>query len=334
VTYGVPRCDDARYARAAAEAVHSVWVFYPLYSGKDPDWLERRSAFIQHTDGMLQLCDLMHYESLHIQRANMDVHFSGYIGDAACGSSFDHVIDPVSALRRMPFYGTPLGWTYHRALDWMTDQLAQAGSETPARYVLYDHKLNQSIHKTFQGYVPWLRVRKPFLDYELFDFFASVKRRNLPALYATMLKRYYPKSFQSIPHQQTGMPVLTPKIIVQAERARRYAWRKLQPRLAAAGIPARRRIRSYYDDSIWRTVPSLRARLTEPILAADSISCQVFGRDRVRQVVEGGWASMQSIPNEVIAVLYVYEQYHRELSGYLRTAKRNIDHHQAVAAQA
>src|SRR5262249_33216423 len=55
LTYGIAECDDARYAQRAASVAGATWVFYPLYQGASPDWLERRTAFVQETDGLVQL---------------------------------------------------------------------------------------------------------------------------------------------------------------------------------------------------------------------------------------------------------------------------------------
>ena len=57
---------------------------------------------------------------------------------------------------------------------------------------------------------PWLRVRKPFVDYAFFDFC-----QGLPAdvrvegrLHERWLHAMYPRAF-AIPNQKTGMPILT-----------------------------------------------------------------------------------------------------------------------------
>jgi hypothetical protein len=68
----------------------------------------------------------------------------------------------------------------------------------------------------------------------------------------------------------------------------------------------------------WRT-PSARARIESAILRADSISCEVFGRDRVKNVVQA-WFERLEAPTQVIGALFVYETYHRDLAAALRSA--------------
>jgi asparagine synthase (glutamine-hydrolysing) len=58
LTYGIPRCDDARLARRAAAAAGAEWRFAALYEG---DWLARRTTYVAQTDGLVQLADLMHF---------------------------------------------------------------------------------------------------------------------------------------------------------------------------------------------------------------------------------------------------------------------------------
>ena len=115
MTYGLPGCDDAQYAQRAAVVAGATWVFHPLYSGREPDWLERRSALVQETDGLMQLVDLMHLECVGLQRALLDVHVSGYVGDAVCGPTFSRVHDAAGVAAKMPFNGSPLGWSWERA---------------------------------------------------------------------------------------------------------------------------------------------------------------------------------------------------------------------------
>ena len=64
-----------------------------------------RSAHIQSTDGLIDLSDLMHLESLPLQRERFDVHMSGYIGDVVSGSSYAAIRDPEDVLLKLPWYG-------------------------------------------------------------------------------------------------------------------------------------------------------------------------------------------------------------------------------------
>jgi hypothetical protein len=320
ITYGVPGCDDARYAERAAVAMGTRWVFYPLYSGRAPGWLDRRSSYIQETDGLIQLVDLMHLEALPLQKRLLDLHLCGYGGDAICGSSYDDVRDPESFLAAMPFYGTRLGWSHERALGWAREAIGQVDGGR-LRFAAIDCKYPQSIQKSYQAPALHLRVRKPFTAYAVSDFFGglddSARRQRL---YERMLRTFYPACFAAIPNQRTGLPVLAPRWRVRIERARRFAGRTVQPGLSRLGLRIRPRIRHYHaDDIFWRT-PEARARIEGAILRPASLACEILGREAVTQVVSD-WFDRLAAPTQVIGALYVYEAYHRDLPAHLRMAR-------------
>ena len=322
ITYGVAGCDDARYARRAAAQVGATWVFHPLYSGQNPDWLERRTDYIQPTDGLIDLTDLMHLEVLPLQAQLLDVHLSGYIGDAVSGPTFNHVTTPEDVLISLPWYHTSVGKDWHTALTQVRALMAPLAA-APARFALFDHKLSQSTNRWTVAWRPWLRVRKPFVDYAFFDFCQGLPAevRGQQRLYEQWLRTLYPQCFATVPHQKTGLPILTPLWQIRLEQGRRVAWRTVQPWLANLGFPARPRIRSYHDDAtFWRT-PEARARIEGTILRRDSLCCDILGREAVNAVVKD-WFDRLAAPTQVIGALYVYEVYHHDLSTHLRVASR------------
>ncbi len=321
ITYGVPRCDDATYAERAAKAAGARWIFHELYSGANPDWLDRRSGFIQQTDGLSQLGDLMHVEALDLQRASFDVHLSGYVGDAVSGPTFGSIVTPEAALIACPYYETSisLGWTESLA------RIVAAAADlegAPARFVLFEHKLPQSTNRWPTAWRPWLRVRKPFLDYAFFDFC-----QGLPAairvdgrLHERWLRSAYPHLFARIPNQKTGVPVMAPPWRLTMARAGRGARRVLRAALPAPMKPAPL-VRSYLDDErVWRE-PQVVDRIIDVIDRKDSVCSQILGGDAVRGLLSR-WREAASAPTQVIGALYVFEMYHRDLAATLRTAAR------------
>ena len=232
ITYGVAECDDARYARRAAAQVGATWVFHPLYSGQNPDWLERRTDYIQPTDGLIDLTDLMHLEALPLQAQLLDVHLSGYIGDAVSGPTFNHVTTPEDVLISLPWYRTGVGKDWHTALAQVRALMAPLAA-APARFALFDHKLSQSTNRWTVAWRPWLRVRKPFVDYAFFDFCqglpAEVRGRH--RLYEQWLRTLYPQCFATVPYQKTGLPVLAPLWQIKLEQGRRLLGARCNPGL-------------------------------------------------------------------------------------------------------
>src|SRR5262249_20641240 len=169
--------------------------------------------------------DLMHMEALPLQCALLDVHLSGYIGDAVSGPTFNDVYSAADVLRSLPFYGTTLGFDQKTALRRAEQLLAELGG-APPRFVLFEPKLPQSTNRWTAAWRPWIRVRKPFLDYEVFDFWQSLapELRGRRQLYGRWLRSRYPECFLRIPNQRTGMPVCTPSWQVNLARVTRFGW--------------------------------------------------------------------------------------------------------------
>ena len=205
ITYGVPGCDDAAYAKRAADVVGATWLFRPLYAG---DWLRERTAHVQPTDGLIELGDLMHLEALPEQRAHFDVHVSGYIGDAVSGPTFAAVTTAEDVLQTLPYYGASISMDYGEALA-RARTLVEALRGAPPRFALFEHKLPQSTNRWTAAWRPWLRVRKPFVDYAFFDFCQGlpVTLRTEGRLHERWLRASYPDCFRSSPNQKTGLPV-------------------------------------------------------------------------------------------------------------------------------
>jgi len=312
ITFGVPGCDDEIYAKRAAAAVGASWIFMPLYG---TGWLQERSGHIQSTDGLIELGDLMHLESLPLQRARMDIHLSGYIGDAVSGPTFASVRTAEDVALSMPWYGASISMPHDDAVA-RAQQLIDALDGAPARFATMANKLPQSTNRWTAAWRPWLRVRKPFIDYEFFDLCQGlpVAMRVEGRLHERWLRQMYPLCFASIPNQKTGVPVLTPSWRVQLARVRRGARARAVRLLPERWRPAPR-IRAYQDnDRVWRQRDAMAA-ITAPILKADSLSAGVFGRERLTALVDR-WRATAAAPAQVIGALYVFETYH---SGLART---------------
>jgi hypothetical protein len=316
ITYGIPGCDDARYAERAAAAQGVTWLFCELYRG---DWLRARSSHIQATDGLIELGDLMHLESLSVQRQRFDIHLSGYIGDVVSGPTFASVRNADDVLSALPWYGASISLPHERAKA-CAQQLIDALHGAPPRFALYANKLPQSTNRWSAAWRPWLRVRKPFVDYAFFDLCQALPSaiRLEGRLHERWLRAAYPRSFASIPNQKTGMPVLTPEWRVQLERVRRGARARLIQWVPELWRPAPR-VRSYHDNGrFWRAPGAIEAIVT-PILRPDSLSIGIFGRAAVTTLVER-WKAAAAAPAQVIGAMYVFETYHAALARVLADA--------------
>jgi hypothetical protein len=136
----------------------------------------------------------------------------------------------------------------------------------------------------------------------------------------------YPKLFAHIPNQATGVPPQSSRLRWQVTRAARYGWRRLLGAAGAAGLPVSIPERSFHPDDKYWSRPAERSAIEGTILRTGSLSCDVFGRDKVqatvRQFFEAGAA-----PVQVIGALYVFEHYHQSLAASLESARRQIGTH-------
>lgn len=323
ISFGVERCDDVHYASQAADRAGCIWIRQPLYGGRNPDWLSLRTSYIRATDGLIQLGDFQHFESLYLQAQLLDVHLSGYIGDAVCGPTFSTCGSPDDVLRNMPFYGLEIGLSRDEAHHRVSELCESVGPASP-QFALYESKLPQSTNRWSAGWRGWIRVRRPFVDYEFFDFFMGLpaQYRQDPPLYHHWLKDRYPEYFESIPNQKTGMPILTPRWRLQAERGRRYTYRKARSALARLGINLPPRVRSFTDDEKhWRS-PGTAERIEGTILRPNSLALSAFDEKQLRALL-ANWREGANAPAQAIGALYVFEAYHADLPQCLRHARRN-----------
>ncbi|MEW6320205.1 MAG: asparagine synthase-related protein [Acidobacteriota bacterium] len=315
MTYGVRGCEDARYAARAARACGARWQFQPLYAD---DWFARRASFVQATDGLIQLQDLMHLETLDWQRAELDVHLSGYIGDAVSGPTFNAVASREDAMLALPYYETPISLGWHNALARVEAMTADA-RWLASRFLLFEHKLPQSTNRWTAAWRPYVRVRKPFTDYAVFDFSQSLPAalRGGGRFYERWLRRRYPAAFRHIPNHKTGAPVLASPAGLFRARVGRQLWRAVALGAAACGLP-RPWSRLYHDEPRqWRTV---RPQMEDIILRPGSVAVEAFGRPAVAAVLRA-WFEREEGPTQVVGALYVFEAYHAGLPGHLSAAR-------------
>jgi hypothetical protein len=165
-------------------------------------------------------------------------------------------------------------------------------------------------------------VRKPFVDYEFFDFCQGlpVEVRGSGRIYEEFLVRAYPECFARIPNQKTGVPAYSPAWRRVLAKVRRRAWKIAQPPLASVGLPARPRVRSYHrDDEQWRGQPA-RDRIVSAIRRPDSFCCAALGQPKVEDALTA-WFDRGEGPIQPIGAMYVAEVYHRDLARTLQAAR-------------
>jgi hypothetical protein len=105
-------------------------------------------------------------------------------------------------------------------------------------------------------------------------------------------------------------------------RAVRFGWRRALAAAARAGAPVTVADRSYHPDERFWSQPADRAAIESTILRRDSISGELFGRDRLRAVL-ARFFDTGDAPVQVVGALYVFEHYHQTLGAFLAGARRD-----------
>ena len=318
LTYGVPHADDVRIAERAARAAAARWDSFPLY---DEGWLERRTAHILETDGLMDLVDLMHAETLGKLQSAFDVYLSGYIGDVVAGSTWHFDERPEDLLATLPYYGGTLAIPYERATA-LAKEIIRRTPGAP-RFAVYEHKASQSTNRITAAARPYVTVRRPFVDYRFFEACQRVPSawRARHAWREQWLVSTYPELFARIPNQQTGVPAGASRARWHLARVARFGWRRLLRTARAAGIPVVVPDRTYHPDERFWSAPSQRAQIEETILRTGSISGEVFGRSHLEHTVRDFFERAAS-PVQVIGALYVFERYHQGLAASLEDARQ------------
>ena len=318
ITFGTPHSEEVRCAAAVAKAARVPWHLVTVYGERD-DWLSRREEWIYHTDGLIDLADLRHVESLDRQADTMDVHLSGYFGDLLLGERYNSLATMDEAMFALPYYGGALGWDVDRAREEIAEA-ARSMQGAPARFMIYEHKYPQSLNRWTVAWRPWVGVRKPFTSYALFDFAQSLPAPTLVAghLRERWLKSRYPVLF-SLPDSRTAAPVMAPAFQRQFARARRYAMRRVRNALSWSGVPPVER-EATPDIKAWRR-PDVRARIEERISSQNTLVARVFDLDTLRAAVRA-YFEHGTTATQVIGALFAYETFHRELPARLVLARQ------------
>jgi asparagine synthetase B (glutamine-hydrolysing) len=323
ITYGLPGSDDVRFGEYAARAAGASWTFVPLYR-REPDWLELRTNQIQHTDGLIDLIDLMHLEPIDVITQSVDDLTVGTCGDFVCGTTYADVRDREQLLRAMPYSGAPVALDPGDAAD----RLFEASPRRPDAadpFLVVEHKYPQALFRPPAALAAHVRVRRPFLDLDLMSFWLGQPPSLRAPLYERWLATTYRRLFEHIPVQKTGAPVgagAGRRNLARARRVGRRVARRVACRLGLALEPWSR---AYTADEAQAAVPHVRRRLEDAILRPDSLACDLWGRDTIAGVLRA-WLDQRQGPAQLIGALYVWERYHSGLSAHLRDAKQQVVH--------
>ncbi len=304
-TWGIPGCDDARYAKELAKKLNSQHYFYEL----KPDWLlHLAEKAVRITDGMANAINLHALATLEDEARHAQIIYKGFLGDAMLGYAF-----------QPPFWGSyspeierdiHLGVHQNQGvitfdpskqknlftdafqqrldvdvMDTYHSAMLRSGSSMLAIQRLYFDYTQRVPRLTLSG-VDMVRdrtiVRLPFCDNDFVDFARSVPPGYLyqRQLYKNAFIRAYP-DLAKIPNTENGFPMITcaRDVLLRSNQILGFHLQKV-----GLGRLIKTEHRPYKDYTTWfRTV--LRPWVEETLLSKQSLGRGYFKTGVIQQIV-------------------------------------------------
>lgn len=304
-TWGIPNCDDARFAEEVAAKCGTTHHFFEL----KPDWmLALADDCVRRIDGMGNVVNLHARATLDQQAPYADVIYKGFLGDAMAGFAqmYPHWADYDDPTR------VQAHWSVHRmqgvitleaeeqadlfsddfqgtigtaVLDTYQKRLDDSGSPLLADQRIYFDYRQRVPRQTLNG-VEMARartaVRLPFADNDLVDLFLRIppglryRRRVMRDAFI----RAYP-DLAKIPTPNTGLPLIdcARDVRIRAERLLRWQLNKVFKSISYTGK------RPYKDYANWFRGP-LKPWVEDNLLSQKHLNRGYFKPESVRRLVQ------------------------------------------------
>jgi len=324
-TFGIPGCDDARFAQEVAALVGTQHHFYELM----PSYLlDIGEEGVQLTDGLNSHAHMHTLATLRTEAEHARLIYIGFLGDALMGAhltrqmwgDYDEdalirwLFEHTSVLFSQAEQANLFGSDFQRELqDAVFESFRAAVAESQAtlvanrqnhfdlrqrqrRFILNGHELLRS----------QVIVRTPFCDNDLVEFVLKVP----PGLRLDrwLLRKAFVRTFPDlakVPYEGTGLP-----LVACARDSRLRISNQVRWRLHAAGlewVPVPRR-RPYADYNGWmRSV--LRPWIEEMLLSEHSLERGYFNPAYIRNLVTEHMAGANHARK--LGVLLTVELWHR-----------------------
>ncbi len=303
-TWGVPGCDDARFAKMVSDRVGVTHHWFEL---KPDHLIANAERGVALTNGS----NVVHYHSLATlpqQAAMVKVIYKGVFGDAIMGTALnrhfwaDYAPQAVAAFHyRMHLDRGVLVFPIEQHAGLFTDSFqAELGNGIMEEYAagmaeanstqLGDQRcyfdLRQRIPRMTLNGVELVRsqvaVRTPYADNDFIDFSTRLPpgfRFERHIMKQALMERY-PKVAQ-VPYTETGLPLRFCARDVAMRGERWLAWQLHRAGLRKSGVIAKRPY-AYYDQ--WfRTV--LRPWVEEVLLSPRALERGIFRPDAIRRLI-------------------------------------------------
>jgi asparagine synthase (glutamine-hydrolysing) len=300
-TFGIPGCDDARFAEELAKRVGTKHHFFEL----KPDYLiDKAEEGVRLTDG-LKSCVHMHALATVEEEAKFaQVVFKGFLGDALMGGHLDRqlwanyskesfcqaLFDKTCVLFSPSEYNRLFTDEFQTLIEnasfdsFCTTLEASEAFLVADRQNLFDLRYRQRRFILYGVELVRSRavVRTPFCDNDLVEFMLSVPpglRYDRYLMKEAFIQAY--PDLAKVPYTETGYPMVpcARDLLMRINSQARW-------RLRAAGlqwIPIRR-IRPYAEYNLWMRT-ALRAWVEEILLSKRFSEREYFNHDYVQRLI-------------------------------------------------
>lgn len=328
-TWGIPGCDDARYAREVSRKLGVQDHFFEL----KPDWLlGMAEEGVRITDGLGNVVNLHALATLEAETEYAQTIYKGFMGDALMGffikrqflANYDE-----TGLSQVFFNHYPIlfGQTEQRALftedfqrcinDVVFDSplaiMAESGGQQAAEGTYYFDLRHRQRRMGLNG-VEVVRsraiVRTPYCDKDLVEFMLTVPPGLRSERY--LLKKAFIQAFPNlakVPYTETGLPLINcaRDVLIRADYLVRWHLRAVGLRWVSE--PKRRPYANY--NAWFRTV--LRSWLEEILLNKHTLQHGYFNPNYIRQLVAEHMAGANHTVK--LGALLSLELWHRQFLG-------------------
>lgn len=325
-TFGIPGCDDARFAKEIAALSGTHHHFYEL----EPDYLvEMSEQAVRITDGQ-QNCVHMHsLATLHAEAQHARIFYKGFLGNTLMGGHIDlsmwadygqgdsarYLFGEMSVVFSQAEHDALFDGGFRERIgdslfESFGEVLAEAKSTLLADRQCYIDLRQIQRRFTLNG-VELVRsqgvVRTPYCDNELINFMLSVPpgfRAGRRLLRKALIKMA--PDLAKVPYTDTRLPLVpcSRELLLRANSQIR--WRLRNAGLEWIPVPKRR---PYFDYGTWMRT-ALRSWVEDTLLSRRALQRGLFRAEYVRNLVNEHMAGVNHARK--LGALLTIELWHRQ----------------------
>lgn len=279
LTFGRKGCGDIRFA-AMATKERNCPHYITYLDGKGSDWLIQQEWYMWLTDGLADMLSLLgRYMSLKLYTFS-DILLNGYMGDSVAGGGYGNADNKtLGEFFGKRFKTTPTGFdgAAYMMEVWQNSNLPLEPFfeyQRARRYILMG-SIQHSVY---------LEQRKPFSSKDFVQFLMGLPEsyRRDGLIYENMLLTFYPKLFDKIPRELTGVPIGASRFKQMSGRLWHSAWR-----IVGRSMPGTLKFVPQYESlaySTWLRKTPAKFFIREKLLENEHHIYDYLNREVIKQI--------------------------------------------------